>query len=315
MNLGEVLKIIPNPFCLKGCNKEERGENTENDLCLEALSVDDRLPIRCVGEWAFQKIYLLVQYFGIFSKGMKNKWRGKLNYIEICSGPGRCINRKFGDEFNGTALAIIEHPAFSILQKALFFDADNNVVNILNERIKTRDVKNAKAIQGDYYNDSDICKKIGKEIRQDSLNLVFIDPTDCSIPFQLVKSIKKILPMTDLIITLASMTDFNRNVGNALLNPNTYSKSIDKYSRFLDNPDFFTDFENIDFATQGNFKELRKKFRTIYTGNLKELGYQYFDFTSVNGFYDILFATEHEKGLEFWRKATSIRFNGQRNLF
>ena len=284
MNLDEYLKIVPNPFCLKGCNKEDRGEITENDLCLEALSVVDQLPIRCVGEWAIEKIYKLVQYFGIFS-GMKNKWGGKLNYIEICSGPGRCINRKFGEEFNGTALAIIDHPSFSNLQKALFFDANKRVVSILNERIEARGVKNAKAIQGDYNNDSDICKKIGKEIRPDSLNLVLIDPTDCSIPFQLVKSIKKLLPMTDLIINLASMTDFNRNVANALLNPIAYSKSINKYTRFLDNADFFTDHENIDFAKLGKFVELRKRFRIIYIRNLEKLGYKYFDFNSVKGYY------------------------------
>jgi len=111
MSFDDALKITSNPNCKKGCNKEERGENTENDLCLEAFSVVDQLPIRCVGDWAIRKIFLLVQYFGIFSIGMKNKWSGKLNYIEICSGPGRCINRKSGDEFNGTALSIIEHPA------------------------------------------------------------------------------------------------------------------------------------------------------------------------------------------------------------
>lgn len=221
MSFDDGLKIISNPNCIKGCNKQERGEITENDLCIEALSVVDQLPIRCVGEWAIEKIYKLVQYFGIFS-GMKNKWGGNLNYIEICSGPGRCINRKYGEEFNGTALAIIDHPSFINLRKAIFFDSNEKVVKILNKRLESRGVKNAIAIQGDYNNDSDICKKIEKEIRPDGLNLILIDPTDCSIPFQLVKSINMILPISDLIINIASMTDFNRNVANALLNPVAY---------------------------------------------------------------------------------------------
>jgi len=315
MSFIESLKIVNNPNCLKGCNKEERLEIAENDLCQGTASVDDQLPTRCVGEWAIQKIYLLVQYFGIFSNGMKNKWSGKLNYIEICSGPGRCVNRKSGDEFNGTALAIIEHLAFSNLRKALFIDSNEIVIDTLNKRIEKRGVKNAKAIQGNYNNDTDLCIKIGQEISQDSLNFVFIDPTDCSVPFQLVKSIKKLLPMTDIIINLASMTDFNRNVVNALLNPEKFSKSIIKYTLFLDNGDFFTNPDNIELAKLRKYEELRKQFRTMYTVNLGKLGYQHFDFTSVNGYYDILFATEHEKGLEFWRKATAIRFDGQRKLF
>jgi three-Cys-motif partner protein len=315
MNLIENLKILQNPNCHKGCNQEKRDVITENELCNDTVSVVDQLPVRCVGEWAIHKIYMLVQYFGIFSQGMKKKWEGKLNYIEICSGPGRCINRKMGDEFNGTALAIIEHPAFHNLGKALFFDANENVVTALNQRIELRLVKNAKAIQGDYFDDSDICEKIGQEINPNGLNLVFIDPTDCSVPFQLVKSVKRMLSNTDLIINLASMTDFNRNVGNALLNPDKYPTVIGKYNRFLDHAGFFTDIENIEFAKQKNFPELRRKFRTTYTENLKKLGYQYFDFTSVHKFYDILFATGHEKGLEFWEKAQKIGYDGQRKLF
>ncbi len=245
---------------------------------------------------------------------MKYKWGGKLNYIEICSGSGRCINRQMGEEFNGTALSIIEHQAYVNLKKALFIDADEIVIKALNNRIKARGILNAKAILGNYFNDSDICMKIGKEITNDGLNLVFIDPTDCSIPFQLVRSIKKQLTNTDFIINLASMTDFNRNVCNAILNPG-FSKSVKKYNQFLDNSDYLTNPENIELAELHKYEELRNKFRITYTDNLRKIGYKYFEFISVNKFYDILFATEHEKGLEFWRKATAIRFDGQRKLF
>ncbi len=315
MDINETLKTVLNPKCHKGCNHEKRDEITDNELCIDAISMVDNLPIRCVGEWAIHKIYMLVQYFGIFSQGMKRKWGGKLNYIEICSGPGRCINRKMGEEFNGTALAIIEHPAYQNIGKALFFDANEQVVSILNQRIESRGIRNAKALLGDFFNDSDLCMKIRQEVEPDGLNLVFIDPTDCSVPFQLVKSIKRLLSNTDLIINLASMTDFNRNVGNALLNPERFSKLINKYDRFLGHTGFFIDDKNIELAQKKSFLELRRKFRTAYTENLKIIGYQYFDFTSVNGFYDILFATGHEKGLEFWKKAQAIGYDGQRKLF
>jgi len=86
-----------NPNCKKCCNREERKELEEDTLCSYLVSVADGLPIRCVGEWGYEKIYRLVQYFNIFTKGMKNKWAGRLNYIEICSGPGRNIFRKNGE--------------------------------------------------------------------------------------------------------------------------------------------------------------------------------------------------------------------------
>ena len=113
------LKEIENINCYTKCNKAKRRAFTTDDLCNQTISEVDGLPVRCVGEWAMEKIYHLVQYFGIFSTGMKFKWDGKINYIEICSGPGRCINRSRGTEFNGTSLCVIEHPSIEHLNKAL----------------------------------------------------------------------------------------------------------------------------------------------------------------------------------------------------
>ncbi len=315
MSFEEVLKVVPNPACAKGCNKERREEVTENELCNGTLSVSDQLPIRCVGEWAVEKIFMLVQYFGIFANGMKNKWGGKLNYIEICSGPGRCINRKNGEEFNGTALAILEHSSYQHIAKSLFFDVNPFVVDALNQRIGARGVNNATALLGNYNDVTDICTKIERFLRRDGLNIVFIDPTDCSVPFQLVKGIKEMIPNTDIIINIASMTDFNRNVGNALSNPEKYQNLIRKYDKFLDYSGFFLEPDHKALARSRNFQELRRLFRATYTENLKKLGYGFFDFTTIHGYYDILYASGNEKGIDFWKKAQAIKFDGQRKLF
>ena len=95
------------------------------------ISVLDDLPIRPVGEWAYEKIYRLVQYFGIFAGGMKKRWPS-LNYVEIGCGPGRCVLRENCLEIDGTALAIIRNPNFFSLQKAIFIDASPRVAEILN---------------------------------------------------------------------------------------------------------------------------------------------------------------------------------------
>jgi hypothetical protein len=144
---------------------------------------------------------------------------------------------------------------------------------------------------------------------------VFIDPTDCSVPFSLIANIKQVLPNTDLIINLASGTDYNRNIINALLKQESYSKTISKYSRFLGSEDFFKDDVNIKFAIAGNNLALRNNFREYYKKSLKGIGYKYFDFKRIEHYYDLLFACKHETGLSFWEKANKIKFDGQRKLF
>jgi three-Cys-motif partner protein len=309
------LGYVKNPNCKQGCNKSDRLELTENELCTETISVVDSLPIRCAGEWATQKIYYLVQYFGIFANGMKNKWGGKLNYVEICCGPGRCIARENGIEFDGTALSIIKHNAFQHINKALFFDINAQVVETLNKRISKTGVKNAQAIVGNYYEPNSICQNILLEIQKDSLNLIFIDPTDCSVPFTLIKALTEALSKVDFIINLASRTDFNRNVLNSFLKPDSFSNSIKKYSSFLNSTDFFYNPLNIQNARDKRNIELRKAFRQSYVESMKNIGYLYFDYNNINHFYDILFATTDEKGISFWRKANKINFDGQRKLF
>ncbi len=101
---GPDLNEVSSLECQRCSNREERSVNSSNGLCTTALSVLDGLPVRCVGSWAFEKSYRLTQYFGIFCLGMHNKWPA-LNYVEICSGPGRCVFREDGQEVDGTALA------------------------------------------------------------------------------------------------------------------------------------------------------------------------------------------------------------------
>jgi len=103
MEIFEQLNSVSNPACHKNCNSDKRASVTENEICGVAFSVIDGLPLRCVGEWAYDKINLLLKYFGAFTVAMKGKWAGGINYIEICSGPGRCIDRSRGREFDGTS--------------------------------------------------------------------------------------------------------------------------------------------------------------------------------------------------------------------
>jgi three-Cys-motif partner protein len=304
-----------NSLCLKKCNNEKRKETTQDDLCRETLSISDNLPVRCVGGWAMQKIFHLIQYFGIFTIGMKSKWQGNINYIEICSGPGRCVNRENGEEFNGTSICIIEHQASEYLKKILFFDYNEKVVDTLNKRISDRNAINAKAYIGDYNKPNDICAKIIEETKGVGLNLVFIDPTDCSVPFTLLKKIKERIINVDFIVNFAIRTDVNRNIRNAVLHPETHQNAVKKYTTFLGSNDFFYNPKVIETANKGSQQDLRKLFRDEYMNSLKKIGYSHFDFKPIENYYDLVFASSHETGIKFWSKANAIGFDGQRSLF
>lgn len=310
MDLHESVNIS----CIGGCTKLQRAENTEDDLCLHTVSATDNLNVRCVGYWARKKILLLTKYFAIFCKGMKAKWKGNINYIEICSGPGRCIVRDEQKEIDGTAMALIGMPEFSYLRKAVFIDINPKVVNILNSRIFAQGVSDkAKACVGDYTNPSELIELIDAHIgSRNGLNLFFIDPTDCSVPFSTIKHLHKVFSTSDLILNFAIGSDMIRNIKQAILKP-SHSVVKSKYESFLgvslNTP------ELIELAQHPNNDQLIQKLINIYTDSLKSLGYQYFDQKKVEHFYHIWFASSHPKGLDFWAKANKISVDLQRELF
>lgn len=273
------------------------------------VSTADGLPVRCVGKWARQKIHFLTQYLGIFGQGMKNKWEGNLHYIEICSGPGRCVVRGSSTEIDGTALAVLGHPAFSAFYGATFIDYSTPVVTALNERIQRMDLaEKASAVEADYNVPDKIAAIVSERVPK-GLTLVFIDPTDCSVPFDTVAAIARALPNTDFIINLALGTDVTRNIKPAILDEESEARK--KYTRFLGGDEFFRDPEVCRLAQAGKDEQLRIKFRGSYRTGMDTLGYRYFAVECVEHYYDLLFASRVEKGLDFWRRAQKYRPDNQ----
>ena len=296
---------INNLQCFKKCNRNRRHEITEEGLCNEVSSELDGLKVRCVGPWALEKIFILNQYFNTFSVAMRKFW-APINYIEICSGPGRCIDRINGAEFNGTPLCIIESNGFNYIDRALFFDYNDDVIDSLNTRFIQRGIQDkATAFLGDYTS-NDIVEQIKKHLTPDGLNLVFIDPTDLSVTFKFIEVLKSYFKKLDLIINFAVGTDFNRNIKNILLRDENYQYSYRKYCEFLGSGDFFKNERLIDLAESGNNKVLRTLFRTAYQASLRKIGYIYTDSVLVKNYYDLLYATSSVAGLNLWKNSHKI---------
>ncbi|MBP5234339.1 MAG: three-Cys-motif partner protein TcmP [Planctomycetes bacterium] len=303
---------VDNPNC-KRCSNSESRQTDKDGLCTIIKSVVDGMPLRCVGKWANNKIYYLLQYFQIFAQGMHKKW-GKLRYVEICSGPGRCSTRD-GKEQDGTALSIVKNERFDLLADAIFIDYSPNVIGILKERFKAvGKLEHAHAIVGDYNDQSSIVNAL-QEFSPNSLTLCFIDPTDCSLPFEAIRSIVKATSgKCDFLISFFDELDFHRNAVNATLD-DSFGKLREKYERFLGTSDFFSREEVIAAAKAGKHDVLSQMFRNQYCSALNGIGLSYQDWKQVKNYYKLLFVSQHPKGLEFWKKASKLDPEGQGQLF
>lgn len=304
------LHEIVNPDCRNCKNKKER--TTSNGLCDAVTSIDDGLPIRCVGKWAFDKIYFLNQYFGIFGNGMKLKWDGRLDYIEICSGPGRCVLREDAREVDGTSLTVVNNKFFPHYHSATFFDISEPVVTTLNQRLGRRNILDqAQGAVADY-NESDALAAAAQQRSAGGLNLVFIDPTDCSIPFETIRALKRSLGKVDFIISMMTLVDANRHLARAVLEPGSNVRK--KYERFLGSSAFFTNPQVRTWAEARDGRHLRDAFRDAYKDSMRTLGYTLFAMEPIDHYYELLFATSHERGIKFWHQAQQIKPDNQATL-
>jgi three-Cys-motif partner protein len=183
----------------------------------------------------------------------------------------------------------------------------------MNKRIAVANATaKAQAVIGNYA-DAPGIQRLLAELPSKCLNLVFIDPTECNVPFATVKTIVHQLKNADLIINVALGTDVTRNLHLAITGEG-FSKVRAKYESFLGAPGFCQRPEMVQLAQVGAHEELRRRFMDQFITSLRGEGYLYTDFRPVEHYYNLLFASRSPKGLEFWKKACSIGPDNQREL-
>jgi three-Cys-motif partner protein len=186
-------------------------------------------------------------------------------------------------------------------------------VGILNQRIEALGKgRIARAVVGDYQDADGICA-ILNDLPPKCLNLVFIDPTECNVPFSTIERIVQHLKKADLIINVAIGTDVNRNLVQAITSP-AFATVRTKYEEFLGVPDFCSRPEIRELAERADYDDLRRAFAECYRQQLQKLGYHYTDSKPVKHYYHLVFASKDPKGLDFWQKACSIDPHNQRQL-
>ena len=184
-------------------------------------------------------------------------------------------------------------------------------MDALNKRIAAIGAENrACAVVSDYRDTESLRRALTRQ-RFKGLTFCLIDPTSCDIPFDSIRAIKKYSGYKcDMLITFFDLVDFIRNAVNSVNNP-AFAQTQSRYAEFLGANDFFKRQDVVEAADYNNTKFLLEAFRDTYRTQLKSLDYLCSELITVSNFYQLLFVSEHIRGVDFWKKAVSVEPSGQ----
>ncbi len=262
----------------------------------------DGLPVLVQGAWSRDKLYFVEYFEALFNGGMKNLWPTRA-YVDLFSGPGMCIDRDTGEEFEGSPLLALG--CSTPFTHHYFNDIDTELIGALEQR-QQRLFPQAKVT----YSNLDCnlaATSIAAQLPKGALTLAFIDPWAYEVTFDALASLLQ-GPHIDVIVTFHS-TAIKRNVHQEVA-------AVDK---FLDG----TAWRERYWAAQG---DLSTPPRVVLIDTLRarlreRLDYKFFGdpevIRSTNGapMYYMIFASHHPRGRDFWRKSSTRTRSGQRTMF
>jgi three-Cys-motif partner protein len=235
---------------------------------------------------------------------MKRKWAGRLYYVDLFAGPGKCRIRGSSEEFDGSPLIALKFN----FAKYFFVEVDEECYAALKARVEARaPEKDVEILLGDC---NDVIHKVKPPPH--GLGLAFVDPTGVSpLAFDTIRKLAQDRKI-DLIINFHEGMGIRMNLGQ-------YTKSaanaLDRFmgsSRWKER--YRESLESFDQVCSGIAKE--------YLGNLRSLGYLAFDSDRIpvrsdqnTLLYYLLFASKHPRGNDLWRKMKQIGPHGERGLF
>jgi three-Cys-motif partner protein len=263
----------------------------------------DGLPARPTGAWVHDKKYYLERYLSIFTRGVGPKWRGKLCYVDLFSGPGRSIIRQAAEEVEGSPFVALNCE----FAKYIFVDVPE-VIHSLDVRLRGHPkLARISLIPGD-------CNEVIEEVRAaapaDHLTLAFIDPTGLQISFRTIQRL-----VQDRKVDLLMTIQFGMGIR---MNLRQYSQSeSNALTSFMGNDSWRPDVEE-----GGTPSLIGHRISSRYIDQLRQLGYETVQNREITVrsdqnnllLYFIVLASRHPRGQDFWRKITQIGPSGQRHL-
>lgn len=257
----------------------------------DALSPSDGLPIRDSGPWIATKHRLLTYCAELFATGMQHKWRSRV-YLELFSGPGKCVVRDTGKEAPGSPLKVINH----LFTRFIFTEKSRAAAEALATRIEPYENSSRTEIWcGD-------CAEAVQHLHipKGSLTFAFIDPTGIGhAPFSLIEVLHR-KTQCDLLINIQHGMGIKMNI-------HQYTPDADEQSaltRFLGNDGW----KQLPRHHPGDF------FRGVldlYKCQLDRLGFAFtgrevlIETQKRTPLYLLLFASKHARGKQFWEESVT----------
>ena len=276
------------------------------ELC-KSVEQDDGLVTRKIGGWSEEKLWFWHRYVDITTKSMVDNpnWNS-LVYIDLFSGPGVCTIKDSGKRVPGSAIiAAMAAKQFSHMHCV---ELDKVNANALKQRLQTMPNRQSFTV---YEDDCNSCiHEIVERIPPKALTLAFVDPEGLDFSFATIKALCT-NRRADLLILFADAYDIVRNVDQYESRPNS------KLDTLLGSDRWKLQWQNIHNRKSINICDF---FATEFEQQLKiELGYKEFRRRRINGpngaLYTLIFASKHERGVDFWDKISAKNLDGQGELF
>lgn len=288
---------------------KRRTQDRWRELC-EAQIVDDGLPVRSCGQWTEEKLRFWNRYIEITTSAMVDHpgWAKGLVYVDLFAGPGVCRVNETGKRLPGSPLIAASAP--KSFRKILLCEKDSTLADACEHRLsKVLRADTFSLFRGDCNLQVD---SIADEIPTGVLTLAFLDPEGLDVSFNTISKLAG-RGRVDLLILVAHATDFVRNVESSY-----FAQENSKLDTFLGpNSDWRSKWTQMGNA-EGN--KARQFLFAVYRSQLQQhLGYIRFGEKTIRGpngpLYGLLYASKHERGLDFWDKVTRTDSQGQREMF
>lgn len=280
-------------WAAEAVRRRDRGRPARPAKYREGL---DGLPARIVGGWVDRKAFYIDRYARMVAVGMKNRWPRRC-YIELFAGPGLSWDRGGRRFVAGSALMAMEQP----FTDYLLVDIDPVAVGALRQRVEAK--RAGRRVWVATADCNAAVDEIVRRIPPGAINLVFVDPTAAQVGFSTIERLAAV-PRTDLLFTF--------HVGAIRRAARTPAAEIEA---------FFppgADWRRAAALPAGQISSLL----SLYLAGLEPYGYRQDGvrwvpmFNSRNALmYVLVLFTQHERGQDFWEKATAGELTGQTRLF
>jgi len=260
--------------------------------------------------WTEQKLYFWYRYLDITTDAMFDKpiFRGGLVYVDLFAGAGVCTLKDSGKRIPGSVFIASQmaKPFCNIIA----CEENKDYAEACKLRLGNTLVKNrCHVLQGDC---NQLIDQVVSLIPPDTLTIVFVDPKGLDAHFSTIGKLSK-EARADFVILFADAYDINRNAEYYYMkDPNS------KLDQVL-GPDSKWR-EKLSNLSNHSGDNIRKLFSDIYKEQLiKHLDYEFFGHQRIKNpkgpLYRLIYASKHERGLDFWNKAVGKDVGGQRKLF